>query len=51
MNCDIGFSVSMRRVNNSQREEIVPPRRINSHIMFEDGMYECQDIGTCKSLR
>ena len=50
MDCDIGFSVTLRKDGRTEKQEVLPSRRVNSHLVFEEGMHECQHTATCKCL-
>ena len=52
---DIGFGIYRRTKDSRQKagnmEEVLPSKRVNSHLILEDGSIRCKQSGTCKTSK
>ena len=52
---DISFGIYRRTKDSRQKagnmEEVLPSKRVNSHLILEDGSICCKQLGTCKKSK
>jgi len=47
---DIAFGVNLIPEGKTKTTSLVPTKRINSHVIPEDGSINCDTLGVCKCL-
>ena len=49
---DVGFGIYRRTIDSRQKAsemiEVLKTERANSQLVPEDGLLECEEVGTCK---